>query len=168
MQLDTFTEADAPALLELYRTIGMNSRNADGSEVTDLRPWIRTLNNPLVGRKLVVDGVLIGGGQLTLQKQTHCYELGYWIGRAHQSQGYGTTVAQLFAELAFTQLGCHRLFAKTSSRNRASIRVLEKSGFRHEGTLRDALQRDGVYYDEVYYGCLVTEWRAGSAAAAAP
>jgi len=68
-------------------------------------------------------------------------------------------VARLFAELAFTQLACHRLFAKTSSRNRASIRVLEKSGFRREGTLRDALQRDGVFYDEVYFGCLATEWR---------
>lgn len=168
MQLDVFTEADAPALLELYRSIGMVGRNADGSEVTDLRPWIRTLNSTLVGRKLMVDGVLIGGGQLTLQKQKHVYELGYWIGSAHQSRGYGTIVAGLFAKLAFTQLSCHRLFAKTSSLNRASIRVLEKSGFRHEGTLRDALQRDGIFYDEVYYGVLATEWHASAATAAAP
>ena len=168
MVLDIVSEVDGPALLELYRSIGMIGRNADGSETTDLRPWIRSLNGTLVGRKLVVDGILVGGGQLTRQKQMHVYELGYWIGSTHQSKGYGTIVARLFAELAFTQLSCHRLFAKTSSRNRASIRVLEKSGFKLEGTLRDVFQSDGVFYDEVYYGCLASEWRAGQASAGAP
>jgi len=71
MALEILTEADAPALQELYRSIGMIGINADGSEVTDQRPWIRTLNGPIIGRKLVVDGVLVGGGQLTVQKQKH-------------------------------------------------------------------------------------------------
>jgi RimJ/RimL family protein N-acetyltransferase len=39
-----------------------------------------------------------------------------------------------------------------------AIRAYEKAGFRIEGRLRDAILRDGRYFDEVQMGILATEW----------
>ena len=42
-------------------------------------------------------------------------------------------------------------------------RALEKAGFRREGIVRDAEERDGRFHDHVLYGLLREEWQAASA-----
>jgi [ribosomal protein S5]-alanine N-acetyltransferase len=59
---------------------------------------------------------------------------------------------------AFAQLGLARLGAQVELDNLASRRLLERCGFRHEGTLREyAARRDGSRADCAIYGLLVTE-----------
>ena len=43
-----------------------------------------------------------------------------------------------------------------------AIRAYEKAGFRIEGRLREAILRDGRYFDEVQMGVLASEWLDGS------
>jgi len=50
----------------------------------------------------------------------------------------------------------------TRRRNRRSIALFEKLGFRREGAHREFLQRDGERYDMLLYGLLKHEWRAGN------
>ena len=86
------------------------------------------------------------------------------------SQGYGTEAAELMLEHAFTRLNLHRIALTVFSFNNRAIRSYEKAGFRIEGRLRDAIWREGRYWDEVQMGILQDEWldrrsRMGAAAA---
>ncbi|MFW5420941.1 GNAT family N-acetyltransferase [Nocardiopsis sp. CNT-189] len=55
--------------------------------------------------------------------------LGYWVSRSHNGRGLATGAVSEAKEIAFGQLGLHRLQAETLVRNTASQRVLERNGF---------------------------------------
>ncbi len=63
---------------------------------------------------------------------------------------------------AFDELGLHRLTATVFSYNPRSIALLEKLGFRREGTFREFLLRDGERHDMLLYGLLRREWAAST------
>jgi ribosomal protein S18 acetylase RimI-like enzyme len=46
--------------------------------------------------------------------------------------------------------------------NERAIRAYEKAGFRVEGRLREAVRRDGRFWDEIAMGILRGEWLARS------
>ena len=73
-------------------------------------------------------------------------------------QGYGTEAASLMLAHAFERLGLHRVGLSVFSFNERAIRSYEKAGFRIEGRLRDAVVRDGRYWDEIQMGALRPEW----------
>ncbi len=73
-------------------------------------------------------------------------------------QGYGTETAQLMLEHAFERLGLHRVGLSVFAFNERAIRSYEKAGFHIEGRLREAIQREGRYWDEIQMGALAGEW----------
>jgi RimJ/RimL family protein N-acetyltransferase len=75
-------------------------------------------------------------------------------------RGLGTEVTELMLGHAFDRLGLHRVGLSVFSYNERAIRAYEKAGFRIEGRLRDAILRDGVYWDEIQMGAIAGEWRA--------
>jgi len=82
-------------------------------------------------------------------------------------RGLGTEATQLMLGHAFERLGLHRVGLTVFSYNVRAIRAYEKAGFSIEGRLRDAICRDGRYFDEVQMGILAEEWlesRYGTAA----
>ena len=85
-------------------------------------------------------------------------EIGFAIGRSHWGRGYASEAVTLLIRFAFEQLGLHRLEADPDPQNAASIRVLEKQGFRYEGLLRERYFLDGRPQDAAYYGLLRREW----------
>ncbi|WP_198154061.1 GNAT family N-acetyltransferase [Catenuloplanes japonicus] len=58
--------------------------------------------------------------------------LGYWFGRAWWGRGIGTRSLALFLERERTR----PIYADPFEGNTASVRLLEKSGFRRDGTVR--------------------------------
>lgn len=76
-------------------------------------------------------------------------ELEYWISPAYRGQGYATEAARAMCRMAFRTLRLHRVEAGALARNRASIRVLEKAGLRHEGRSRDRIRTGGRRVDQV-------------------
>jgi RimJ/RimL family protein N-acetyltransferase len=60
---------------------------------------------------------------------------------------------------AFETLDLHRLEADVDPENTASLRVLERNGFRREGHLRERYTQDGRWHDAVLLGLLRREWR---------
>jgi len=73
-------------------------------------------------------------------------------------RGLGTETTSLMLSHAFERLALHRVGLTVFSYNLRAIRAYEKAGFRVEGQLRDAIMRDGHYFDEVQMGVLATEW----------
>ena len=75
-------------------------------------------------------------------------------------RGLGSEATALMLRHAFESLGLHRVGLSVFSFNGRAIRAYEKAGFRVEGRLRDAIRRDGRYWDEVQMGILRDEWAA--------
>jgi [ribosomal protein S5]-alanine N-acetyltransferase len=59
-------------------------------------------------------------------------------------------------------LGLHRVEADIDPRNRASLRLVEALGFRHEGTLRARYHVGGEIQDSAIYGLLADDARPGA------
>ncbi len=90
--------------------------------------WAKILSDPtLVARAIVADGVLVGSISCFKSGGEDC--VGYWIAREHWVRGIaGRALALLLAEVTTRPLHAH--VART---NVASIRVLERCGFRLTG-----------------------------------
>lgn len=90
-------------------------------------------------------------------------EVGYWLGHEFWGRGYGTTAVRAITGYAFrTHSELRRLFALPFTSNVASARVLEKAGYRCEGTLRQSAIKDGRVLDQLMYALLRDEWNARS------
>lgn len=83
--------------------------------------------------------------------------LGYWIGRPYAGEGRGTAAVGVMLDFAFNQLHLHRVEAACVPHNHASRRVLEKSGFKHEGLARAYLKINGVWSDHLLFAALESD-----------
>jgi RimJ/RimL family protein N-acetyltransferase len=75
-------------------------------------------------------------------------------------KGYGTEATELMLAHAFSTLGLHRVALSVFEFNLRAIRSYEKSGFVVEGRARDAIFRDGRFWDEMHMSVLAPEWLA--------
>jgi [ribosomal protein S5]-alanine N-acetyltransferase len=86
-------------------------------------------------------------------------EIGYWLVRSCWGKGYATETARALVHYGFTKLGFHRIYAKCDDLNTASASVLEKTGMKYEGTLREHLWLRDHWRSSRYYGILKDEFR---------
>lgn len=75
-------------------------------------------------------------------------------------KGYGTEATDLMLAHAFTRLALHRVGLTVFEFNSRAIRSYEKSGFVVEGRARQAIFRDGRFWDEIHMSVLLEEWEA--------
>ena len=98
-----------------------------------------------------INGEAIGEIGLEEIKPKLRAELYYWIGKNYQGKGFITEAIKLISKYAFKKHGLRRIEAYGRMHNKASARVLEKSGFKREGVLRKRTLRYGKYYDDFIY-----------------
>ena len=85
--------------------------------------------------------------------------VGIGIGeRQDWKNGYGTDAMQVILRYAFMELNLRRVTLNVFEYNPRAIRSYEKAGFRHEGRIRQYLNRDGQRWDILYMGILREEW----------
>ena len=86
-------------------------------------------------------------------------ELGYWLAESFWGRGLAAEACRAAVGYAFTALAPERMQARVIAGNDASRRVLEKLGFRYEGTMRSSLYRRGAIEDVLMYAVLRGEWK---------
>jgi ribosomal-protein-alanine N-acetyltransferase len=72
---------------------------------------------------------------------------GYWVAEAVAGQGIGPFALAAACDHAFLVLGLHRVEVNIRPANSASLRVVEKLGFREEGLRHRYLHIDGQWRD---------------------
>jgi [ribosomal protein S5]-alanine N-acetyltransferase len=104
------------------------------------------------------DEQLLGGLTLSNVRRgvTQAAVLGYWVGLPFVRNGYMSVAVGAVARFAFEDLRLHRLEAATMPGNAASIRVLERNGFRREGIAQRLLKINGTWEDHVLHA-LITD-----------
>ncbi len=75
-------------------------------------------------------------------------------------QGYGSDATRLMVDHAFSSLGLHRVALAVFAFNGRAIRAYQRVGFVVEGRSREAIWRDGSWWDELHMSVLEPEWRA--------
>lgn len=116
------------------------------------------------GARLVIESDSTFVGWCTLNSwnpEFRSASLGYCLARAGWGRGFATEAAGALLGWAFDTLDLNRVQAEADTRNPASGRVLEKLGFRLEGTLREDCIVDGDVSDSWVFGLLRREWQPG-------
>lgn len=105
------------------------------------------------------DDALLGGLTLGQVKRgvAQSATLGYWMGAPYAGMGYMSRAVRAVTGFAFTVLRLHRIEAACLPHNEASIRLLERNGFRHEGLARAYLRINGLWQDHVLFALLETD-----------
>lgn len=87
-------------------------------------------------------------------------EVGYALVPKFQRHGVMPQALRQLLELLFRKTRLMRIEARCASRNVGSRRVLERSGFQREGTLRQYFTLDGERLDNELYAILRADWQA--------
>jgi RimJ/RimL family protein N-acetyltransferase len=86
-------------------------------------------------------------------------EIGAALLPSKMGKGYRTEAAEIMVDYLFLSKDVMRIQATTDTRNKASQRVLEKSGFKREGTIRKAGFVRGQWQDDYLCSMLREEWK---------
>ncbi|MFI5182975.1 MAG: GNAT family N-acetyltransferase [Vicinamibacteria bacterium] len=108
-----------------------------------------------------VSGRIAGGIGYTLHTDVERVgaEVGYWLGHEFWGRGIGTAALRALTNHAFrTHQELRRLYAVPFAWNPGSARVLQKVGYRCEGTLRQSAIKNGQVLDQWMYAILREEW----------
>lgn len=95
---------------------------------------------------------------------SHTAEVGYWIGEDYWGKGLTTEALAAFDEWALTERErpdgkkFTRLFATAVEGNTASMRCLEKCGYKAEGILKGHVEKYGEVSDEHIFGLTKKDW----------
>lgn len=162
--------ADVPALFEIYR------------DAESMRYWSRPeMTDPAEAEALLgdmkrhaeagtlfqwglarrEDDLVIGTCTLhRIDRNNRRAEIGYILRRDHWGRGLASEALTALLGHAFGTLGLHRLEADIDPRNAASIRLIERLGFKLEGTLKERYFIAGDIQDSAFSGLLAPEWSA--------
>ena len=93
-----------------------------------------------------------------VHENNECAEVGFLLAPEAQGKGYGAESLHAVCDFAFTTGGLHRMTACVTAGNYASRRLLEKTGFILEGTLRESYWLHQTWHDDWIFGLLKHEY----------
>jgi RimJ/RimL family protein N-acetyltransferase len=106
---------------------------------------------PITDFCIEVNGAAVGGIgiHLGIDVHRHTAELGYWLGEEFWARGIMTEAVGAFSDFCFDRFSLRRIYAEPFANNRASARVLKKSGFLLEGQLKNNVVKGGRLLDSL-------------------
>lgn len=138
------------------RTPGVLARRISDAR----RTWREDRGYALVVVPRGAEGRIVGRVALNaiVRGAFHNAYLGYWMDTELCGRGLMTEAVRAAVGWAFAEVGLHRVQAAVMPRNAASLRVLEKLGFRREGLAERYLQIAGRWEDHVLFAVTREEW----------
>lgn len=135
-----------------------------GTPSRGYRSMVRQLNR--TGRQglglplaIELDGDLVGqvsvGG--VVWGSLRCCSVGYWVDQAVAGRGVAPTTVALVTDHCLYAWGLHRVEVSIRPENHASLRVVEKLGFRDEGVRERYLHIDGAWRDHRTFALTVED-----------
>lgn len=83
--------------------------------------------------------------------------IGYWVSERFAGRGITPTAVAMATDMAFSNFGLHRIEICIRPENHASIRVVQKLGFRYEGLRRSYIHIDGDWRDHLAFALVQGE-----------
>lgn len=129
-------------------------------------PFAIELDGEFVGQ-LNVSGIVMGS--------LSSAQLGYWVSERAAGRGATPTAVALATDYCFRRLNLHRMEICIRPENAASLRVVEKLGFRYEGLRRRYIHINGDWRDHFSFALtsddvpegVLQRWQSGNVPAGA-
>jgi UDP-4-amino-4,6-dideoxy-N-acetyl-beta-L-altrosamine N-acetyltransferase len=87
-------------------------------------------------------------------------EYGILLGEpAYEGKGYARAASERILELAFGDLGLHRVYLRVFPENARARKLYAALGFAEEGVLCEHVRKGGRYRDVLMMGLLESAWR---------
>jgi [ribosomal protein S5]-alanine N-acetyltransferase len=141
----------------------MSSRLPFPYKVKDAKWWI---NNCLklskekkpsaVNFAIDIDGKVIGGVGLMYNSERYRAEIGYWLGKKYWNSGIMTEAVKLVTDFGFKKLKLKRIYATVFTKNKVSVHILKKNGYKFEGLMKNYHMKGGKMIDALMYA--KTRW----------
>ena len=152
IDLHKWTSADREALMALCNAVDrtfLSDRLPNPYTEADADWWLGMVveneGKEGVWRAIVVDGLIVGS--ISVERlanvQRNAGSIGYMVLTPFWSQGIGTEAVRQICGIAFQEFALERIIGEVFPENLASARVLEKNGFRLEGTKVGAVVKGG-------------------------
>lgn len=110
-------------------------------------PWAITWSDagapPAIAGQMTISGITLGAARWC--------DAGYWVDVALAGRGIVPTALALAGDYCFGVLRLHRFVVAIRPENAASLRVVEKLGFRYEGSRPRYLHVDGDWRDHLMF-----------------
>jgi len=141
-------------------------------EVAQATAWIDNFKKHFMNHQVILWGICMKEdsrliGDIAFMFFEKCYyktDLGYTLARPYWRQGIMTEAALALLHFGFETMGLHRINVDTRMDNIGSVRLMQKLGFKHEGTRRECIRNeDGSYQDWGLFGMLEDEYWSGKA-----
>lgn len=139
-----------------------------GPNSFDIRNMIKGLLKQLERHEgmpfvIEVDGQIVG--QLNVANMLYgsvsSATIGYWLTPDVAGRGVTPTAVALVTDYLFRTVGLHRVEIAIRPENAASLRVVEKLGFRYEGTKQNYIHINGAWRDHYIFALTEDEVRDG-------
>ena len=123
---------------------------------------MQLLGGPTGGRwvQLALDAGtgIVGDIAVWLDADENVANIGYTLAPRNQGLGYAVEAVETVVDWLFRQQRVHRVTATIDPHNMASARVLERCGFRYEGTARSAAFVRHEWSDDARFSLLEPDW----------
>ena len=156
-QIRPWTLEDAADLAEALNNKNIQNNLRDGlpypytqSDALDfIQAMLNSDKDATYAFAIVSDGKAVGSIGVFRQNNIHrlTAEMGYYIAEPFWGKGLGTDAIKQVSQYIFNNTDIIRIFAEPFAYNTASCRILEKSGFVFEGTLRSNAIKNGQIID---------------------
>jgi len=167
VEIRAWKPEDAPELATLINNKKIHDNLRDGIPypytVTDAEAFIASTlkaeRDTQYSWAIVYGGKTVGSIGIFRKDNIHRYtaEMGYWVAEPYWGKGICTKAVKDACEYVFDNTDIIRVFAEPYAYNAASCRVLEKAGFKFEGTLRKNAVKNGKILDMKIYALLKGE-----------
>jgi len=123
----------------------------------DHRVWVAT-NRHVTFWAITCEGKHVGNILLHHYKDRETGRIQLYLDKAYRGRGLGTAALKEVLEIAFCKLHLHRVWLHLLASNEGGWRFYKRLGFKHEGTEREAIPRNGQYVDQYVLAMLAQEW----------
>jgi [ribosomal protein S5]-alanine N-acetyltransferase len=163
--LREFTPEDKYRLAELANNPKISSNLRDGFPnpytISDADIFLEKFANQDSALVLAIEYMSEYVGNIGLHKGTDVYrksaEIGYFLGEPYWNLGIMSKAVNLICDFGFKNLEIIRIHAGIFEYNPASMRVLEKCGFKLEAVREKAVFKQGKVWNEMTYVKLIEE-----------
>ncbi|MGC2486082.1 MAG: GNAT family protein [Acidimicrobiales bacterium] len=139
---------------EINRRLGTLPDSPDALVEKALESWT---NGSVATLVIVTPSGRAAGVVMVEPGHTSRANVGYWLLSEYKGSGYATRAVVLASRWAFRSLGIRRLQLFCEVDNASSLRVAERAGYRHEGTLRSYFQIEDERTDALVYSLLPSD-----------
>jgi RimJ/RimL family protein N-acetyltransferase len=164
--LRAWTSEDAPGMFEYAKSdlVGPAAGWEPHKTIEDSEQYIAMAieENETWAVTRKEDGKILGGIGLHTTRVDTVRELGYVLHPDFWGKGIMTEAAEAVIDFGFRELQLDAITVRRNVTNTRSGRVIQKCGFRYDGTLRRSTKRtDGSLSDDCAYSITREEWKKG-------